>query len=467
GTGAIMAVPAHDQRDFLFAEEHRLPMRVAISPKGEKLSADKMTEAYEGDGVQVNSAQFDGLPNDEAKAKIAEWMEKTGIGKKTVNWRLRDWLVSRQRYWGTPIPMIYCDKCGIVPVPEKDLPVVLPKKVEFTGKGGSPLSHVKDFVNMKCPKCGAKARRETDTMTCFIDSSWYFLRYCSPKFDKGPFDKDETAYWMPVDQYIGGIEHAVLHLLYSRFFTKFLQDIGLLNFGEPFQKLLTQGMVLKDGEVMSKSRGNIVDPDEIIDKYGADTIRLFILFAAPPETELEWEDRGIEGAFKFLNRVWRIKENLKEKADPSLVRLMHKTIKKVTDDINDFKFNTAIASLMEFVNAIYQSGADKETFLNLIIMLSPLAPHFCEELWHSLGNKESIVKAGWVKYDPTMLVEDKVTIVVQINGKVRSKIEVPTAIGEDELKKIVLSDEKVITWLGGKAVKNLIVVPNRLVNIVV
>ncbi len=468
GTGAIMAVPTHDQRDFLFAKEHRLPMRVAIeSTVHSPQSIDQMEEAYEGDGIQVNSGQFDGLTNYEARPKIAEWMEKTGIGKRTVNWRLRDWLVSRQRYWGTPIPMTYCDKCGVVPVPEKDLPVVLPKKVEFSGKGGSPLSYVKDFVDVKCPKCGGKARRETDTMATFIDSSWYFLRFCSPKFDKGPFDKEEVSYWMPVDQYIGGIEHAVLHLLYSRFFTKFLKDIGLLEFEEPFHKLLTQGMVLKDGEVMSKSRGNIVDPDGIIDKYGADTIRLFILFAAPPETELEWEDRGIEGAFKFLNRVWRVRENLKEKADPSLVRLMHKTIKKVTDDINDFKFNTAIASLMELVNAMYQTGSDKEAFSNLIIMLSPIAPHFCEELWCSLGNKDSIVKAGWVKYDPAMLVEDKVIIAVQINGKVRSKIEVPAAISEDELRKVVLSDEKVITWLGGSAVRNFIIVPNRLVNIVV
>jgi leucyl-tRNA synthetase len=426
-----------------------------------------MTEAYEEDGIQINSGQFDGLPNQEAKAKIAEWMEKTGIGKRTVNWRFRDWLISRQRYWGTPIPIIYCDRCGVVPLPEEELPVSLPKDIEISGKGGSPLLYVKDFVNTKCPKCAGKARRETDTMATFIDSSWYFLRFCSPKFDKGPFDKEEVAYWMPVDQYIGGIEHAVLHLLYSRFFTKFLKDLGLLTFDEPFQRLLTQGMVLKDGEVMSKSRGNIVDPDLIIERYGADTLRLFILFAAPPETELEWDDRGIEGAFKFLNRVWRIRENLKEKADPSLVRLMHKTIKKVTDDIDDFKFNTAIASLMELVNAIYQSGADCEVFSNLLIMLSPIAPHFCEELWCSLGNKDSIIKAGWVKYDPAMLVEDKVTIVVQVNGKVRSKIEVPVGIDEARLKETVLADEKTNRWIANKAIRNFIVVPNKLVNIVV
>ena len=471
GTGAIMAVPAHDQRDFLFAKEHKLPMRVVIQPalrgQGETPPADKMTEAYEGDGLQVNSAQFDGIPNDEAKKKIAEWMEKTDIGKRTVNWRLRDWLISRQRYWGTPIPVIYCDKCGIVPVPEKDLPVVLPKNVEFTGRGGSPLAAVKEFIDVKCPKCGDRARRETDTMATFIDSAWYFLRFCSPKFDNGPFDKEEVRYWMPVDQYIGGIEHAVLHLLYSRFFTKFLQDLALLDFSEPFQKLLTQGMVLKDGEVMSKSRGNIVDPDEIIAKYGADTIRLFILFAAPPDTELEWEDRGTEGAFKFLNRVWRIRENLKEKADPALIRLTHKATKKVTDDINEFKFNTAIAGMMELVNAIYQSGADKEVFSALILLLSPIAPHFCEELWQSLGNKESILKAGWPKYDPKMLIEESVTIVIQVNGKVRSKVEVPNDITDDKLREIVLNDEKVKPWLEGKPVRNVVIVPKRLVSIVV
>jgi leucyl-tRNA synthetase len=467
GTGAIMAVPTHDQRDFLFAKEHKLPMRVVIQPKGETLSLDKMTEAYETDGVQVNSAQFDGLPNNEAKKKIAEWMEKTNIGKRAVNWRLRDWLISRQRYWGTPIPVIYCEKCGVVPVPEKDLPVILPKKVKFTGKGGSPLAAVKEFTDVKCPKCQGKARRETDTMATFIDSSWYFLRFCSPKYDKGPFDKEDVKYWMPVDQYIGGIEHAVLHLLYSRFFTKFLQDIGLLDFGEPFRRLLTQGMVLKDGEVMSKSRGNIIDPDEIIAKYGADTMRLFILFAAPPDTELEWEERGTEGAFRFLNRVWRIQENLKEKADPELVKLAHKTIKKVTEDINEFKFNTAIAGMMELVNAIYQSGADKEVFSVLVLMLSPIAPHFCEELWRSLGNKESILKADWPKFDPKILVEENITIVIQVNGKVRSKIEVPAGIADEKLKELVLGDEKVKPWLEGKPARNIVIVPKRLVNIVV
>jgi leucyl-tRNA synthetase len=314
GTGAIMAVPTHDQRDFLFAKEHRLPMRIVIQTKDQRpKTTDQMTEAHEGDGIQVNSAQFNGLSNQEAKVKIAQWMEKEGIGKIQTHWRLRDWLISRQRYWGTPIPIIYCQKCGIVPVPYEDLPVELPKEAPFTGEGGSPLAKVKNFVNAPCPKCKSASRRETDTMATFFDSSWYFLRFCSPKADKAPFEKPEVAYWMPVDQYIGGIEHAILHLLYARFFTKFFQDLGLVNFSEPFSRLLTQGMVLKEGSVMSKSRGNIVDPDSIIQKYGADTLRLFILFAAPPETELEWDERGIEGAFRFLNRIWRILENQKSK----------------------------------------------------------------------------------------------------------------------------------------------------------
>ncbi|MDD5155101.1 MAG: leucine--tRNA ligase [Candidatus Omnitrophica bacterium] len=468
GTGAIMAVPAHDQRDFLFAKEHKLPMRIVIRPAGQNLkSAEELTGAYEGAGTQVNSGEFDGLDNQEAKSRIAEWMEKTGTGKITVNWRLRDWLISRQRYWGTPIPVIYCDKCGIVGVPYENLPVELPEDVRFTGKGGSPLNQVKEFVNAKCPKCNAAARRETDTMATFIDSSWYFLRFCSPKFREGPFDKKEAAYWMTVDQYIGGIEHAVLHLLYSRFFTKFLKDLGLLDFNEPFQRLLTQGMVLKDGEVMSKSRGNTVDPDAIISRYGADTLRLFILFAAPPETELEWDEKGIEGAFRFLNRVWRIRENLAEKADMDLARTMHKTIKKVTEDIREFKFNTAIAAIMEFVNAIYQSAADREVFSRLIIMLAPVAPHFCEELWHGLGNKESVFKAAWPEYDPALLVEDQVTVVVQVNGKVRAKIEVPSDIRDEKLRELALGDEKVISWMQGKSPKNCIIVPRKLVNIVV
>jgi len=475
GTGAIMAVPNHDQRDFLFAKEHKLPMRLVIqSTVYRPQTIYEMTEAYEGDGIQVNSAQFNGLSNQEAKIKIAEWMKETSIGKIKTHWRLRDWLISRQRYWGTPIPIIYCKKCGIVAVPYEDLPVELPKDAPFTGEGGSPLGKVKEFVDVPCPKCKEKARRETDTMATFFDSSWYFLRFCSPEFKKAPFDEQESAYWMPVDQYIGGIEHAILHLLYARFFTKFFNDLGMVVFNEPFIRLLTQGMVLKDGEVMSKSRGNIVDPDSIIKEYGADTLRLFILFAAPPETELEWDDRGIDGAFKFLNRVWRLYETsnfeLRTSNSKDIIQVrkkMHRTIKEVTEDIDKFKFNTAIASIMEFVNAIYQGGTDKEILSNLVILLGPFVPHFCEEFWQRLGNNESIIKAPWPKYDPKMLIEETITIIVQVNGKLRAKLEVSADISEDELKKLLHSDEKLKPWIQGKAVKNFIFVPKKLVNIVV
>ncbi|HTZ10794.1 MAG TPA: leucine--tRNA ligase [Candidatus Margulisiibacteriota bacterium] len=468
GTGAIMAVPTHDQRDFLFAKEHKLPMRIVIeNPNDKNKDLKDMVEAYEGDGMQVNSGEFNGLSNQEAKEKIGAWMEKKGIGKIETHWRLRDWLISRQRYWGTPIPFVYCRKCGMVPVPYENLPVELPKDAPFTGEGGSPLGKVKEFVETPCPKCKSLARRETDTMATFFDSSWYFLRFCSPGFKEGPFEIREAGYWMPVDQYIGGIEHAILHLLYSRFFTKFFNDLKMVSFSEPFKRLLTQGMVLKDGEVMSKSKGNIVDPDSIIKDYGADALRLFILFAAPPETELDWDDRGIEGASKFLNRVWRIQDNLKERADPQLLRTMHKTIQKVTQDLEAFKFNTAIASLMEFTNVIYQSGCDKEVFSKLVIMLSPIAPHFAEELWEILGNKEGILKAAWPEYDPNLLVAEKIVIVIQVNGKLRSKIEVTADIQEDKLKELVLSDEKMQTWLKDKPVKNFILVPKKLVNIVI
>jgi leucyl-tRNA synthetase len=477
GTGAIMSVPAHDQRDFLFAKEHKLSLRIVIQKtEDRRQKTEEIAEAYEGEGIQINSGQFDGLPSQEAKLKIAEWMQNSGIGKIETHWRLRDWLISRQRYWGTPIPIIYCTKCGTVGVPYEDLPVELPKDAPFTGEGGSPLNKVKGFVNVSCPKCKGRARRETDTMTTFFDSSWYFLRFCSPKFKEAPFAQEEAGYWMPVDQYIGGIEHAILHLLYSRFFSKFFQDLGMVNFAEPFKRLLTQGMVLKNGEVMSKSRGNIVDPDSIIKKYGSDTLRLFILFAAPPETELEWEDRGIEGAFKFLNRVWRIVESQKTEdrkqktEEPRLKELrkkMHRTIKKVTEDIENFKFNTAIASLMELTNAIYQLGVDKEVFSNLIILLSPFVPHFSEEFWQRLGNKESILKAGWPKYNAEFLIEANITIVIQVNGKLRSKIEVPAGISEDKLKELVLADEKLKPWIQNKPIKNFIVVPQKLVNIVV
>lgn len=493
GTGAIMAVPTHDQRDFLFAKENNLPMRVVIEPQEKKLSVQEMQEAYEEEGVLVNSGMFNGNPSPSARKKIALWMEEKMIGKTTTHWRLRDWLISRQRYWGTPIPVIYCDRCGVVGVPEKDLPVVLPKKIKISGEGGSPLGKVKSFVETTCPKCHSKARRETDTMATFIDSSWYFLRFCSPKKSDAPFEKSEVKYWMPVDQYIGGIEHAVLHLLYSRFFTKFLCDIGMLDFPsgeeEPFDRLLTQGMVLKDGDVMSKSRGNIVDPDGIIKNYGADTLRLFILFAAPPEAELDWSDTGMDGAWRFLSRVWRLvkalpADSLKAScSEPSseqgglkgVTKKMHQTIKKVTQDMEGgFKFNTAISNIMELVNELYKlseeemkSSEAREAVNSIVVLLAPFVPHLCEEMWQMLGNQGSIFRAAWPQYDESSLKEDEATYVVQVNGKLRSKIVVPVSTGADEIKKIVLADPKTLEWVKGVSVKKIIVVPGKLISIVV
>jgi leucyl-tRNA synthetase len=475
GTGAIMAVPAHDQRDFLFTKEHNLPMRIVIqNPKSQIPNPNEMIEAYEGDGLQVNSGEFNGLSNQEAKIRIAQWMEKRGIGKISTHWRLRDWLISRQRYWGTPIPIIYCKKCGIVSVPYENLPVKLPKEAPFTGKGGSPLRKVSEFVDVKCPKCKGKAHRETDTMATFFDSSWYFLRFCSPKYAREPFDKQEARYWMPVDQYIGGIEHAILHLLYSRFFTKFFQDLEMVDFAEPFRKLLTQGMVLKDGAVMSKSRGNVVDPDSIIKKYGADTLRLYILFAAPPEVEMEWSERGIEGALRFLNRVWRLLEHLSKNpksqtTSPDLQKKTHSAIKEVTQDLESFKLNTAISRIMELVNEIYQNLTTDitEAVKTVILLASPFVPHITEEMWQRLGHKESIISSLWPKYEEKYLQEELITIVIQVNGKLRSKVEVPPDVSEDRLKELVLADEKLKPWIKDRPIKNFVIVPKKLVNIVI
>lgn len=489
GTGAIMAVPTHDQRDFLFAKEHKLPLRIVIQdPAHSDGRAEDMKVAYEGEGALVNSKQFNGVGNEEAKQKISHWMEQQAMGKITVHWRLRDWLISRQRYWGTPIPIIYCQKCGAVPVPEKNLPVELPKNVKITGEGGSPLLKVVEFVNVKCPKCGEAARRETDTMATFFDSSWYFLRFCSPKNSEKIFDAKEAAYWMPVDQYIGGIEHAILHLLYSRFFTKFLHDQGLVNVTEPFDRLLTQGMVLKDGEVMSKSRGNTVDPDSVISKYGADTLRLFILFAAPPEDQLEWNDSAIDGAWKFLGRVWNLVD-IKFKAvdaqlsvstsqDKELERDRNSAIKKITEDLSGaegFKFNTAISQLMVLTNRIEkydvkspeQQANFNQALKTLVILLAPFAPHVCEEMWEMMGGKESVVKVSWPAFNEAALKLDSVTMVVQINGKIRSKYDVETDAAEQKLRDLVNSDEKLKMYLEGKEIKKFIVVPNKLISIVV
>jgi len=497
GTGAIMAVPTHDQRDFLFAKEHNLPARIVIkNPDDPDAKLKDLTCAYEGDGIQVNSAQFDGMDTRESKEKIANWMQEQSIGKKTVKWRLRDWLISRQRYWGTPIPIIYCRKCGIVGVPEKDLPVHLPEKVKITGKGGSPLSKLESFVDVKCPKCNNPARRETDTMATFFDSSWYFLRFCSPKYNEGVFDAREASYWMPVDQYIGGIEHAILHLLYSRFFTKFLRDLGLLDFSkkientgadEPFIRLLTQGMVLKEGEVMSKSKGNVVDPDKVIKRYGTDTLRLFMIFAAPPEDQLDWNERAIEGSWRFLNRVWNLIENYKirktsQTEDKDLKDLRfktHLTIKKVSDDLGkEYQLNTAISSIMELVNAIYviinqnnqeksQSRIAREAIEVVILLLAPFAPHLSEELWQKLGNKGSIFNQKWPEFSPEAVKQDTINFVIQVNGKLRATIELPSEIKDEDLKKQALANKNIEKWVKDKNIKKVIVVPKKLINIVV
>jgi len=493
GTGAIMGVPAHDQRDFEFARAYGIPVRVVINPKsGEVLDGETMEKAFEEDGVQVNSGPFDGMLTEEAKVKMAEWFEENGWGKREVNYRLRDWLISRQRYWGAPIPVVYCEKCGVVPVPEEQLPVELPLDVKMK-VGGNPLEDQHDWVNTECPSCGGPAKRETDTMDTFICSSWYFLRFASPWTQEGPFRKDDVNYWMPVDQYIGGIEHACLHLIYARFFTKFLADLGMVNVREPFANLLTQGMVIKDGAKMSKSKGNVVDPDEIIRKYGADTARLFILFAAPPEKDLDWSDRGVEGAHRFLNRVWRlVDENLdelkklsdkrvkmaeiKEKPSRDLKRKIHKTIDAVTRDIEiEKQFNTAVARLMELSNAlgaftpksqddwaIFREGVDI-----LLLCLSPVAPHISEELWSCLGNESLVCESPWPKAEPEALVEDEVTVVLQINGKVRAQLVVPAGLDRDSMKKMVLEDPLVAKRLEGKEIVKVIVVPNKLVNVVV
>ena len=490
GTGAVMAVPTHDQRDFEFAKKYDLPLQVVIQPEGETLDPATMTAAYTEPGFLVNSDRFDGLPSTDAKEAIAEYLDETGIGKKTANFRLRDWGISRQRYWGNPIPVIYCDVCGVVPVPVKDLPVQLPKDVEFTGEGGSPLANLESFINVPCPKCGGAARRETDTMDTFVQSSWYFLRYCCPDFQAGPLDRGRVDYWMSVDQYIGGIEHAVLHLLYARFFTKVLRDLGHVSCDEPFANLLTQGMVIKDGAKMSKSKGNVVDPSALVDRYGADTARLFSLFAAPPEKDLDWSDQGVDGSFRFLNRVWRLVHDRLELVknagtvnpgklvaeECTLRRTVHKTIKKVTEDIEEsFHFNTAIAAVMELLNVLQsyapstpQAGpVMREALESMVLLLAPFVPHVTEELWQRLGHATPLSGTSWPEYDRDAIVDDEQLVVVQVNGKLRSKITVAAGTGEDALKTLALSDDKVQPFLQGVQVRKVICVQGKLVNIVV
>ncbi|ADL12124.1 leucine--tRNA ligase [Acetohalobium arabaticum] len=494
GTGAIMAVPAHDQRDFDFAKKYDLDIRVVVQPEDEEMSGDTLEEAYTDDGVIVNSGMLNGLDTDEAFDKIADYMEENNIGNKEINYRLRDWLVSRQRYWGTPIPIIYCDECGAVPVPEEELPVELPTDVEITGHGQSPLAQVDEFVNTTCPECGKAAQRETDTMDTFVDSSWYFLRYTDSGNEEEIFDSKKANYWMNVDQYVGGIEHAILHLLYARFFMKFISDLGIADAKEPFERLLAQGMVLKDGAKMSKSKGNVVDPLEIIDNYGADTARLFMLFAAPPQKDLEWDDEGVKGASRFLDRVWRVTaeytdqikeidlDNLQidnlDKSEKELYRSVHLAIKDVTEDLDNRKqFNTAISSIMELINSLYQyrdQAAEENIELialavkTAILLLSPFAPHITEELWSKLGQSESVHCQEWPEYKEEALKKDEITIVVQINGNVRDRVEVAPNIEEEELKELVLAQDKVQDYLTeDKELVKTIVVPKKLVNLVI
>ncbi len=491
GTGVVMGVPAHDQRDFEFAKKYDLPIRIVVQPEDQNMKSEEMTEAFAAEGIMENSGIFDGMNNQEALTKMISYAEEKGIGKKKVNFRLRDWLISRQRYWGAPIPVVYCEKCGTVEIPEDQLPVLLPENVKFTGQGRSPLSECPEFVNTTCPKCGGAAKRETDTMDTFVCSSWYFLRYTDPHNTELPFAKDKADYWMNVDQYIRGVEHAILHLLYARFFTKALHDFGYVSCEEPFANLLTQGMVLKDGSKMSKSVGNVVSPDEIVEKYGADTARLFILFAAPPERDLDWNDTAVEGAYRFLNRVWRAVEELipySEKAaidqnslnaeEKKLRLAVHSSIKKVTDDCDRFSFNTAISSIMELVNALYAykekvSAEDyhkalvQESIESLVVLLSPFVPHIASEMWEMMGRCEDLAVYPWPKYDEAALQVAEVEIAIQINGKVRDKILISPDLTPDQMKEAALSNEKVQELIGGKEMVKCIAVPKKLINIVV
>lgn len=540
GTGAIMAVPAHDQRDFEFARKFGLPIKLVVQPpQGGVESAEDLQAAWTGEGVLINSGPLNGIPVGKGPGQSVEraiaWLEEQGLGERQVNYRLRDWLISRQRYWGCPIPVIHCPHCGIVPVPEEDLPVLLPEDVELTGRGGSPLAQLEDWVKVKCPTCGAEARRETDTMDTFICSSWYFLRFSDPRNDREIFRKDLVNAWLPVDQYVGGIEHAILHLLYARFFTKVLRDLGLLNFDEPFSRLLTQGMVqartyynpnksgkdrwiptalVKDpndprdpetGEplqviyaTMSKSKGNGVDPEEVLANYGADTARMFILFKAPPEKDLEWDDADVEGQFRFLNRVWRqvyefvvrgsgteslqgkaaellqakVEAGSLTKAERDLRRAVHTAIKEVSEDLEEYQFNTAIAGLMKLSNALAEaeipdSPVYAEGIRTLVLLLAPFAPHMAEELWQALGGTDSVHRQAWPTYDPAALVADTVTIVVQVNGKLRGSFEAPADVTPQEQERLALQSEAAQRYLQGMTPKRVIVVPKKLVNLVV
>jgi leucyl-tRNA synthetase len=513
GTGAVMGVPGHDQRDFEFARKYGLPVTVVVQPDGQPLNADTMTEAYDGPGRLVSSGEFNGLEASDAIAVMSQKAEERGIGQRTVQYRLKDWGISRQRYWGTPIPVIYCDKCGMQAVPTDDLPVLLPRTVEFSGRGDSPLAQISEFVNVGCPKCGGAARRETDTMDTFVDSSWYFFRFCDPRNENLPFDPETVAYWGPVDFYSGGVEHAILHLIYSRFFCRVFRDLGMTALDEPFTRLLTQGMVLNAGQVMSKSKGNVVDPDDMIEKYGADALRLYVMFVAPPEKEIEWTDAGLEGSFRFLARVWRLVDQLAEtiggdgipdpgelelnEAERGLRRKTHETIRRVTLDLDPrVHLNTAVSGLMALVNELYlfcsktgclrvgREAEDtatvgvverpgtvavlKESIEALVLMLAPFAPHMAEELWERLGHAGGVVAAGWPQFQEAVAKADEVVVPVQVNGKVRARLTVPADATDDQLRELALSDSQVARHLEGKTVRKVVVAggQSRLISIV-
>ena len=481
GTGVVMGVPAHDERDFIFAKKYDLPIRVVIAPPD--WDGSDLDEAYIPEGTQVNSAQFDGLPSSEGMEKIADYIEENGWGQREVNYRMRDWLISRQRYWGTPIPVVYCERCGETPVPESDLPVLLPEDAEFLPTGDSPLAVNEDFVNTTCPDCGAPAKRETDTMDTFVDSSWYFLRYASPKFEDGPFDPDVLNLWNPVDQYTGGVEHAVMHLLYARFFVKALRDLGMLNFDEPFVRLLNQGTILHGGQKMSKSRGNVIAPDDYVGDLGSDVVRTYLMFMGPWERGGDWSDGGINGVARWTNRVWdicerdpRILDDLPTDADAvrNLRRDLHKTIRRVGEDIESFKFNTAIAAMMEFSNSLNQAWERRdidtdvwnESLKTLALMMSPITPFLAEELWEKLGHPFSVHQQDWPAWDPELAADEMITLVVQVNGRLRDRIEVPADISEQDAQEKALASERVAVHTDGKTVRRVIYVPGRLVNVV-
>jgi len=479
GTGAVMAVPAHDERDFAFAKKYNIPIKTVISPpewKGEELE-----NAYIDDGTMINSSQFNGLPNRECTKAVTAFLEQKGWGKGTISYRMRDWLISRQRYWGAPIPMIYCDTCGTVPVPEKDLPVLLPEEADFSHQGESPLKYNEKWVNTKCPKCGSPGKRETDTIDGFMCSSWYFLRYCSPHYDKAAFDPEKTEYWMPVDIYTGGAEHAVMHLLYARFFTKAIRDMGLIDFGEPFKRLFNQGIIIADHQKMSKSKGNVINPDAYVNELGVDTVRAYMMFMGPWEQGGEWFDTGISGVSRWLNRIWKLAlEEYQPKINDAttmkeLERITHQLIKKITGDMDRLRFNTMIAALMEYTNYLNKvkesanvtNDAWQNSIEKLVLMIAPTAPHLAEELWHRTGHKYSIHNQPWPKWDEELAKEDEITLVVQVNGKLRDRITIPASITEEEAKKMSQASEKIKPFIQGQKVVNIIYVPGKLVNIVV